>query len=263
MAVRILILLLLITSVCSGQLYRKRVGDYGVLRYQEAIKVDTAEVATNYDVNARADSSTALYWPDTTVALTNVKALINARADSSTALYWPDTTVALTYSKALINARADSATALYWADTTLAGGIATNADVIASKVGHLLGYVFVSKAFTNVGSTWTDVYVTAFDAEDMMIIDFRNVDSVRAVFMVDYVGSLTDTTRWVDVADNANILLQSGQFSADQDAGSVPTTGWSVLPAAFVNASKTIEQQAISATSTNDPTYRGYALYGK
>jgi hypothetical protein len=51
---------------------------------------------------ARADSSTALYWPDSTAFLTYAKALIGARADSSLSLYWPDSTALLTYVKAQI-----------------------------------------------------------------------------------------------------------------------------------------------------------------
>jgi hypothetical protein len=119
--------------------------------------------------------------------------------------------------------------------------------------------VFVAKTFTNVGNSWVDVYVTAFDAEDMMTIDFTNVSFTRAVFMVDYVGSGTDCTRWVNAADNTQLLL-AAKFTGDCDA---TNTGWVAIPAAFAGATVTIEQQAMSATAGNDPVYKGYALHVK
>ena len=87
-------------------------------------------------INAKADSSTVLYWADTTLAngpVTNYD--ISLKATTTAVLKNADSTTIRNYSNSLyatpaqVGARADSATALYWADTTLANGVATNYDL--------------------------------------------------------------------------------------------------------------------------------------
>lgn len=123
-----------------------------------------------------------------------------------------------------------------------------------------LGQVFVSATKSNIGNAYADIYATAFDNENLMKIDFTGVNSIRAVFMWDYVGTGTQQVRWADAADNNNVLIESATFTADQDPGD---TGWVSLPAAFANATKSIEWQGKSTTAGDDPVAKGYILYAK
>ena len=125
---------------------------------------------------------------------------------------------------------------------------------------HNAGQVFVSKTMTNIGTSYVDIYAAAFDNENLLNIDFTGATSVRIVFMWDYVGAGTQQVRWVDSADNNNVLIESATFVADQDSGD---SGWVSLPAAFSSATKIIEWQGKSTTSTDDPQAKGYIIYLK
>ena len=149
-------------------------------------------------------------------------------------------------------------TANPWADNEIASSATWN--TVGLEVGRQVGSVFVSKTFTNIGTSFVDVYVTAFDAEDMMIIDFTNADSVSAVFIWDYIGAGKQYVQWVDVADNSKILLSSLEMNGDADATRIE---WAALPAWFVNKKLTIEWQGKSLTAADDPVAKGYVLYLK
>jgi hypothetical protein len=123
-----------------------------------------------------------------------------------------------------------------------------------------LGSVYASVTKTNIGTSYVDVYTTAFDNENLMFVDFTGVNSVRLVYLWDYVGAGTQQVRLVDVDNNANVLVEAATITADCDPCD---TGWVSLPAAFTSATKKLELQGKSTTSTDDPIARGYTLYGK
>ena len=124
-----------------------------------------------------------------------------------------------------------------------------------------LGQIWRSVTMTNIGSAYKDVYsTTAFDEEHLLKVDFTGVNSVRMVFLWDYVGTGTQQVRIADLDDNANVLIESSTFTADKDPGD---TGWVTLPAAFTNATKRLEFQGKSTTTTDDPIAKGYILYAK
>lgn len=126
--------------------------------------------------------------------------------------------------------------------------------------GALVAHVFVSKTMTNIGTNYVDIYASAFDEENMAIVDFKNADSVKIVWIWDYIGAGTQRVRWVDVGDNTNVLYESATFTADQDG---IDSGWFVIPAAFAGVKKTLEWQGKSTTSTDDPVGKGYVIYLK
>ena len=106
-----------------------------------------------------------------------------------------------------------------------------------------------------------DIYSgTAFDQEHLLKIDFTGITSVRIVFLWDYAGTGTQQVRWVDLDNNANVLIEVATFTADQDPGD---TGWIALPAAFANATKRIEWQGKSTVAGDDPIAKGYIIYAK
>lgn len=130
-------------------------------------------------------------------------------------------------------------------------GSATTFDSLAASA-----YASVTK--TNIGTAYVDIYTAAFDEENAASVDFTGVTHVRAVYLWDYVGAGSQSIRWVDAADNANVLIEVTGIVADADPGD---SGWVALPAAFTNATKVIEWQGKSATSTDDPVAKGYKLY--
>lgn len=119
--------------------------------------------------------------------------------------------------------------------------------------------VWRSVTMTNIGTAYKDIYSgTAFDEEHLAFVDFTGVTQVRMVWIWDYVGAGTQQVRLVDLANNANVLVESATFTADQDPGD---TGWVDLPAAFANATKRLEWQGKSTTAGDDPVAKGYILY--
>ena len=73
----------------------------------------------------------------------------------------------------------------------------------------------------------------------------------------DEVGAGNQQVRWVNVADNTQVLYESSTFTADQDPGD---SGWFNLPGAFTGL-VAIEWQGKSTTATDDPIAKGYAIY--
>lgn len=74
----------------------------------------------------------------------------------------------------------------------------------------------------------------------------------------DYVGVGTQQCRWAQVSNNANVLLETATFTADQDP---QINSWIALPAWTNNAETTIEWQCKSTTGTDDPVPKGFNLY--
>lgn len=119
---------------------------------------------------------------------------------------------------------------------------------------------FASITKTNIGTSYTDIYVSAAFAErNLHAVDWSNVVDVRIVWMWD--RAATDTglhqCRWVDQADNQKVLWESPTFNTDQDPG---TSGWVPKPSAFTGVI-TIEWQGKSTVAGDDPIPKGFAIY--
>jgi hypothetical protein len=129
---------------------------------------------------------------------------------------------------------------------------------------HLVATVDRQKTMTNMNgaaaSTYVDIYNAAFEP-DNNLIDFEGATKFRIVFEFDRVGTGTLQLRWVDKADNTNVLWESAAFTADQDPAD---TDWLDLPAAFNGAVvKTIEWQAKSTAANDDPVARAFRIFLK
>jgi len=227
----------------------------------DATKTNLTAYQTTATGQADADTST---WDATKTNLTAYQTTATGQADADTST-WDATKTWAQPAEATLTDIADGTiaenlvnTANPWADNEIASSATWN--TVGLEVGRQVGSVFVSKTFTNIGTSFVDVYVTAFDAEDMMIIDFTNADSVSAVFIWDYIGAGKQYVQWVDVADNSKILLSSLEMNGDADATRIE---WAALPAWFVNKKLTIEWQGKSLTAADDPVAKGYVLYLK
>lgn len=128
-----------------------------------------------------------------------------------------------------------------------------------SSGGALVATADLSVTMTNIGTSHKDIYSAAFQP-DFHSVDFTNFTSCRMLNAWDYIGAGTQQVRFVDAADNANVLIEGATFTADCDPCA---TGWVTIPAAFQNATKTIEWQGKSTTATDDPVAKGFRLYCK
>lgn len=116
--------------------------------------------------------------------------------------------------------------------------------------------VYLSKTKTNIGTAYVDIYNTLEPDELFNVIVFDNFADFRILFIWDYVGAGTQQCRFVDRANNANVLYESPTFTADQDPND---SGWTVLPA-WATGEKQIEAQGKSTTATDDPIFKGWIL---
>lgn len=122
------------------------------------------------------------------------------------------------------------------------------------------GYNYQSVTKTNIGTAYIDVYVTAFDSEEMTVINCQGISFFTIGVLWDYVGVGTQQLRWVDANNNSNVLLESGTFTADQKGiiGGTTTPSWCIDDSTF-----TIEMQGKSTTAGDDPISRGYWIFAQ
>lgn len=123
-------------------------------------------------------------------------------------------------------------------------------------IGQIAAQTYLSLAKTNIGTAYVDIYAAAFDQENMAKIDCANVTDVRIVYLWDYVGVGSQQVRWVDAANNANVLREEPAFTADKDPGD---SGWFAKPA-WCTGDVMIEWQGKSTTGTDDPIAKGYKI---
>lgn len=122
----------------------------------------------------------------------------------------------------------------------------------------VMGHVDETRTFTNLPTTYTDVYIAAFTEENRIRIDCLQTNLFQINYQWDFIGSGTDRLRWVDPANNANILYEDATISADQD----PNLNSFIKPIWCTSSSQAIEMQALSSNGTNDPISHGYIILG-
>lgn len=110
---------------------------------------------------------------------------------------------------------------------------------------------------TNIGTSYTDVYVGTFDGEQFNRIYFSNATYFALDYVVDYVGTGTQQCRWVDQTDNSNVLYEDGTFTSDQNPD---INGQMLIPSWAINQNVRIEMQCKSTVGTDDPQVYGYRI---
>lgn len=125
---------------------------------------------------------------------------------------------------------------------------------------HMVAYAALSKAMANIGTVYKDIYVALTDlGNDKHLIDFGGSASFRIIYTWDYVGMGNQQVRWVDQADNKNVLHESTAFTSDRDPGD---SGWVALPG-WASGEKTIGWQGKSSVATDDPVAKSFRIYLK
>jgi hypothetical protein len=155
-------------------------------------------------------------------------------------------------------------------DTLIAGNGITITDttddwtISAEKPFQLVGSVYSQLTKTNLPTTYTDIYTTAFHPENLIRINCLNVTRFYIIWQWDFVGAGTDQLRWVDASDNNNVLFERPTDSTDSDG---KTTNAFDRPSWCTNTSENtlffIEWQAKSSNGTNDPIAYGYSIYSR
>lgn len=128
------------------------------------------------------------------------------------------------------------------------------------QIAQVVGQTYLSLAKTNIGNAYIDIYTATFDQEDIMQIDFHNASYVAIYYMWDYVGTGNHQLRWVDVNNNANVLIETGLITSDCD---VCSFGYVSIPSWAVDGLFTIEWQGKSTVATDDPIAKGYKIVVK
>ena len=124
-------------------------------------------------------------------------------------------------------------------------------------IGQVGAQVWRSVTMTNIGTAYKTIYdSTAFDEEHLSGIDFANVTDIRIIAIWGYIGGGTQQLRWVDQASDANVLWESGTFTADQDP---LDSGWVTKPA-WATGFFRIKWQGKSTIAANDPVAKGYKI---
>lgn len=135
----------------------------------------------------------------------------------------------------------------------------TRITIDVGKVGQIEAQVYQSVTKTNIGTSYVDIYTTAFDEENMAYIDCNNVSEIKVDWIWDYVGTGTQQVRWVDVNNNSNVLYEANTFAVDQDAG---LGGWTTKPSWCIGPISywQIEMQGKSTVAGDDPVAKGYRI---
>lgn len=150
------------------------------------------------------------------------------------------------------------------ADTT--GDLTITNTVTGSKlIAQKSIEVYQSITKTNLPVTYTDIYVTAFEEEELNAqIYTQNVTYFAIIFSYDFVGAGTDRCRWAEASNNTNVFHETPTFGTDQRnyfSGFFANPAWTDFPSTSIPIE--LEQQCLSSNGTNDPIAKGYVVISK
>ena len=112
------------------------------------------------------------------------------------------------------------------------------------------------KTFVNVGTTFVDVYSSAFDPADTLI-NTSNMTSFRILFTVDYIGAGTQSVSFNQTTTNSNKLWVAN-FTSDCDPCD---TNWQTIPSWASSIETFVEVQMKSTTGSDDPSFKAYQVW--
>lgn len=120
--------------------------------------------------------------------------------------------------------------------------------------------VYVSLLKSNIGTAYVDIYVTAFDIEN---IESQDIDcdftQFKIIWSWDVVGTGSHQVRWVDVASQ-DVFYEAPAFTLDRDGQS---SGWINKPSYCDNVgflATNLEWQGKSTVASDDPVAKGYKI---
>jgi hypothetical protein len=122
------------------------------------------------------------------------------------------------------------------------------------------GQVYGQSIKTNIGTTYVDIYTTTFSQEDYVQVDCNGGTDTQLAFRInflwDYIGTGSQSVRWVEVINNANVLTTVTGITTDQDAGQ---SNIFTAPS-WCTGQHFIEMQGLSTVATDDPVAWGYTI---
>ena len=108
---------------------------------------------------------------------------------------------------------------------------------------------------TNIPATFTNVYLG--NAGEGQLVDFFAMKQYRLVAFANKVGTGTQDAGLMDVTNTANVVFVSDTAAAGEHN---LDSGWINLPA-WMSGQVIVKPVARSSVITDDPIYRGFALY--
>jgi hypothetical protein len=118
--------------------------------------------------------------------------------------------------------------------------------------------VLFIRTITNVGATFVDIYLTAFDPENTLI-NTTNKTGFRIMITMDYVSGAgaTESVSFNQTTTNANKLWV---FNTTADCDPCDS-GWQTIPSWASNIETLVEPQWKSTTAADDPSFKGYQIW--
>lgn len=109
---------------------------------------------------------------------------------------------------------------------------------------------------TNLPTAYTNIYIG--NGGEGQLVNFGGYKQYRLVVAVNKVGTGTQTAALVDVANAANLVEIADAAAAGEHT---LDSGWTNLSAWMSNGDFILKPMAKTTVSTDDPIYRGFALY--
>lgn len=130
--------------------------------------------------------------------------------------------------------------------------------VVPTNSFRLSDRVLFIRTITNVGTTFVDIYLTAFDPEDSLI-NTTNMTGFRIMITMDYVSGAgaTESVSFNQTSTNANKLWV---FNTTADCDPCDS-GWQTIPSWASSIETSVEPQWKSTTAADDPSFKGYQIW--
>lgn len=108
---------------------------------------------------------------------------------------------------------------------------------------------------TNISNSYVNVYVGSNG--EAQLVSFTTYAQYRLIVFVNKVGTGTQDAAIVDVTNAANLVSVADTAAAGEH---MLDSGWTNLPA-WMAGELSLKPMARSTVNTDDPIYRGFALY--
>jgi hypothetical protein len=126
---------------------------------------------------------------------------------------------------------------------------------------------YLSVAKTNIGTSYVDIYTTAFDLEELNTLDLNNAKQARIFYLWDYVGTGNHQLRWCEATfggcNASNIFFETSTFNSDCGGNQNLNcdSGWFDIPSWAFNLSDVdLIWQGKSTVAGDDPIAKGYKI---
>ncbi|MEO9278066.1 MAG: hypothetical protein ABI340_09850 [Nitrososphaera sp.] len=141
---------------------------------------------------------------------------------------------------------------------TVSKNVTVNAIVTSQPTHFLVGQWDTERSFTDIGTSFVDVYATPNSNGHALQIDTNKFSQYQYQIIWTKVGSGTQTCQLVDAANGANIIAITASLSNGINTGSD-----TAIPAGLLNSIKNYKWQCKSTVSSDDPTFLAARIWLK